>query len=145
MEESLKLLDIIKQQFECEEVDIKTYSPLTLAFIGDCIFDLVVRTKLVAEGNRRAEGLHKDKSTIVKAESQARMAEAFADIFTEEEAEVYRKGRNAKSYSTAKNAKVTDYRKATGLEAVMGYLYLKGEQERIVELTKMGMDIIGSK
>ena len=143
MEESLSLLNQLKKEFQCEEVDIRTYSPLTLAFIGDCIFDLMIRTIIVERGNRAAENLHKQKSMIVKATTQARMAEALADDLTEEEMSYYKRGRNAKSYSSAKNASITDYRKATGYEALMGYLYLTNQEERMIALTKLGMDKIG--
>lgn len=145
MEESLSLLGKLKKEFECEEVDIRTYSPLTLAFIGDCIFDLMIRTIVVERGNRAAENLHKQKSMIVKANTQALMAEALADDLTDEEMTYYKRGRNAKSYSSAKNASVTDYRKATGYEALMGYLYLTNQEDRMIELTKLGMEKIGIK
>ncbi len=141
MEESLSLLEQLKKEFDCKEVDIKTYSPLTLAFLGDCIFDEIIRTLLLLEGNRSAESLHKQKSKIVKAGSQAAMAEALIEDMTEAEADIYRRGRNAKSYTTAKNASVTDYRKATGFEALMGYLYLTGQQSRMIELVKKGMEL----
>lgn len=143
MEESLSLLEQLKAEFECKEVDIKTYSPLTLAFIGDCVFDQIIRTLLVLDGNRSVESLHKQKSKIVKAGAQASMAEALADELTETEADCYRRGRNAKSYTTAKNASVTEYRKATGFEALMGYLYLTGQQTRMIELVKKAMELTG--
>lgn len=140
MEESLSLLVKLKNEFHCEEVDIKTYSPLTLAFIGDCIFDLIVRTVVVERGNRTPQGLHKSKSKVVKAETQAAMAESLMEELTPIEASVYRRGRNAKSYTSAKNASIADYRKATGLEALMGYLYLSNEEDRIIYLVKKGLE-----
>lgn len=141
MEESLSLLTKLKKEFDCKEVDIKTYSPLTLAFVGDCVFDLYIRTILVARGNSRPESLHKHKSKIVKAAAQAQMAESLSEILTTEEADVYRRGRNAKSFSTAKNASVGDYRKATGFEALIGYLYLTDREDRIIELVKKAIEI----
>lgn len=140
MEESLILLDKIKSMFSCEEIDVRTYSPLTLAFIGDCIFDLVIRTIVVERGNRATESLHKKKSTVVKAGTQAQMVESLLEELTEEELAIYKRGRNSKSFSSAKNASVSDYRKATGLEALMGYLYLTKQEDRMLELIKMGMD-----
>ena len=134
------VLSIIKNDFAIKELDMNTYSPLTLAFIGDGIFDLIIRTVIVERANQTPNKLHNKKAAIVKAATQARMGEALLDVFNEEEADIYRRGRNAKSYSTAKNASVTDYRKATGLEAVMGYLYLKSQTERAVELTKIGLE-----
>lgn len=139
MEEAVSLLDKIKKEFACKEVDIRTYSPLTLAFIGDCVYDLIIRTIIVECGNRTPSSLHKLKSDIVKAKTQAEFMDAVAELLTEEEAGVYRRGRNAKSYTTAKNATVADYRKATGMEALIGYLYLQDREDRILELVKMGL------
>lgn len=140
MESGLSTLEMIKQQFQCEPMDLRTYSPLTLAFLGDCVYDLIIRTIVVERGNRAPEGLHKMKSRIVKAETQAKMIEALMDDLSEEEQSVYRRGRNAKSYTSAKNASISDYRKATGMEALIGYLYLKDDMDRILELTKLGLD-----
>lgn len=142
METSLSTLQQIKECFACQEVDVRTYSPLTLAFIGDCIFDLIIRTVIVERGNRAPDGLHKSKSRIVKAETQAAMVEALMDELTEDEKGFYRRGRNAKSYTTAKNASIGDYRKATGFEALLGYLYLTDRMSRILELTKKGLDLL---
>ena len=135
-----KINSYIKEQFEIAGADIKTYSPLALAYIGDGIFDLVIRSIVVSKGNTKANQLHQYTSHIVKAASQAQMIEALEEELTEEEADVYRRGRNAKSPTMAKNASMVDYRKATGFEALMGYLYLKDDFERIVELTKLGLD-----
>ena len=132
----------IKEQFGIADVDIRTYSPLTLAYIGDGIFDIVIRSVVVAKGNSRANDLHKRTSKIVKAHTQALMIEALEGELTEEEADIYRRGRNAKSGTMAKNASMSDYRKATGSEALMGYLYLKDDFERIVFLTKRAMELL---
>ena len=138
MEESITILEAIKQSFACSEVDIRTYSPLTLAYIGDAIYDLVIRTIVVERGNRSANNLHKKTIGYVNARVQARMVDALEEELTEEEASVCRRGRNAKSYTAAKNASIIEYRKATGLEALCGYLYLQGQQERMLELIKKG-------
>lgn len=127
----------IKEQFYIPEVDIHTYSPLALAYIGDGVFDLVVRTVIVGKGNTKPNQLHLRASQIVKAQTQARMVGALEDVLSEEEKDVYRRGRNAKSQSTAKNASLADYRKATGFEALVGYLYLTDRFQRVVELTKI--------
>ena len=142
METSLSTLQQIKECFACQEGDVRAYSPLTLAFIGDCIFDLIIRTVIVERGNRAPDGLHKSKSRIVKAETQAAMIEALMDELTEDEKGFYRRGRNAKSYTTAKNASIGDYRKATGFEALLGYLYLTDQMSRILELTKKGLALL---
>lgn len=142
MEKSLSFLEKIKETFACEEIDVKTYSPLALAFMGDCIFEIIIRTVVVERGNRRAEGLHKFKSAVVNAKVQAKMAEMLLPELTEEELACYKRGRNAKSHSMAKNATVGEYRKATGLEALYGYLYLQNQEDRLLELTKMGLEKI---
>lgn len=139
MEESISLLNSIKKEFDLGEVDLRTYSPLTLAFVGDCIFDLIIRTVVVERHNASPNRLHKEKSGLVKAETQARMAQALLPHLTEEELAVYRRGRNAKSYTTAKNATVADYRKATGLEALYGYLYLSDQTDRVLKLLKLSL------
>lgn len=136
----MKIDSYIKQQFTIKEVDIRTYSPLTLAYIGDSIFDLVIRTIVVGKGNTKASQLHYQTSHIVKAETQAKIIESLEAELTEEEADVYRRGRNAKSPTMAKNASMADYRKATGFEALMGYLYLTDNFLRVVELTKLGLE-----
>ncbi|MBO5209869.1 MAG: ribonuclease III [Lachnospiraceae bacterium] len=145
MEESITILDAIKQQFACKEVDIRTYSPLTLAYIGDAIYDLVIRTIVVERGNQSAKGLHKTTIKYVNAKVQAKMIDALEEILTEEEEAVYHRGRNAKSYTSAKNASIIEYRKATGLEALMGYLYLKGETARMLTLIQTAFEKIGMK
>lgn len=136
----MKIDSYIKQQFDLKEVDIRTYSPLTLAYIGDGIFELVIRSVIVGKGNTKASQLHYQTSHIVKAETQAKIIEALEEELTQEETDVYRRGRNAKSPTMAKNASMADYRKATGFEALMGYLYLKDDFPRMVELTKLGLE-----
>lgn len=143
MEEGMTILEAIKRQFQCDEIDIRTYSPLTLAYIGDAIYDLVIRTIVVERGNRSANNLHKKTVAYVNARVQARMIDALEDVLTEEERSVYHRGRNAKSYTSAKNASIIEYRKATGLEALCGYLYLQGQQERMLYLIHEAIDRIG--
>ena len=140
MEKSVTLLNQIKETFNCGDVDVKTYSPLALAFIGDGIFEIIIRTVVIERGNRSADGLHKTKSRVVNAKVQAKMAEVLLEELTEEELACYKRGRNAKSHTVAKNASIAEYRKATGLEALFGYLYLSGKEERILELTKLGLE-----
>lgn len=139
MEENLSFLGKIKQGFDCKEVDIRTYSPLTLAFLGDCVYDLIIRTVIVGEGNSRPSSLHKSKSAIVKAKAQAEFMDVIGDFLTEEETDIYRRGRNAKSGTMAKNASVADYRKATGMEALIGWLYLQDREERMLEIVREGL------
>lgn len=133
----------IREQFNIKKQDIRTYSPLTLAYIGDGVFDLIIRTVVVDKGNTSPNELHRHTSSIVKAHTQALMAEALMEEMTEEEHDVYRRGRNAKSFTTAKNATVADYRKATGFEALMGYLYLEDRFDRAVYLSRRALDLLG--
>ncbi|NBH83097.1 ribonuclease III [bacterium C-53] len=143
MEESLNLKDYVIKSFGEAKTNPKEYSPLALAFIGDAVYSLVIRTIIVDRGNVPVNRLHKETTSLVKAEAQAAVAEALHPLLTQEEEAIYRRGRNAKSGSSAKNASIQDYRKATGMEALTGYLYLKGDMERIVTLLKMGMELTG--
>ena len=127
----------IKEQFHLPPVDIRTYSPLTLAYIGDGIYDLIIRSIIVGKGNTKASRLHQETSKLVRAQAQSEMIDLLLPYLSEED--IYRRGRNAKSPTMAKNATMTDYRKATGFEALMGYLYLKDEFERMVELIKIAL------
>ena len=145
MEESLTLLKLIKRDFGLGEVDLRTLSPLTLAFVGDCVYDLILRTVIVERHNASPNQLHREKSRLAKAPAQAEMAEALQEELTQEELAVYRRGRNAKSHTTAKNASVLDYRKATGLEALYGWLYLSGQEERLLQLIRLSLNRLGWK
>lgn len=130
----------MQELFQLKEVDIKEYSPLTLAYIGDAIYDLIIRTFVVNKGNKQVQKLHLETSALVNAGTQSKMMRVLQEQLTEEEHAVYKRGRNAKSVSPAKNQSVTDYRRATGFEALLGYLYLKKEWQRILDLVKMGLD-----
>lgn len=144
MEKSVNsFLDWIKTEFNLEDKEAKQYSPLTLAYIGDGVYDLIIRTVLVEQANQPVNKLHRKASSIVKAESQARLVHEIMDSLTEEELAVYKRGRNAKSATSAKNASITDYRTATGLEALMGYLYMENQIGRAVALVKEGLLRLG--
>jgi ribonuclease-3 family protein len=143
MEESIRLLDNIKQIFGCSGQDVRAYSPLTLAYIGDGIYDLIIRSIVVERANRSNNDLHKKTIKYVKAESQSAMVLKLVPLMTEDEEQIYKRGRNAKSYTSSKNASIGDYRRATGFEALMGYLYLTGQDKRMLELIKTGIELIG--
>ena len=143
MEEGLNLLEQIKNVFACCEQDVRAYSPLTLAYIGDAVYELVIRSVVVKRANRSANDLHKMSVKYVKAEAQAKMIEALLEVLSEDELAVYKRGRNAKSYTMAKNASMSDYRKATGFEALMGFLYLSGQTDRMLDLIKQGIGLVG--
>ena len=137
MAESLKKL---KELFDLKDADLRTYSPLTLAYIGDGVYELVIRTILVKKANCPVNRLHKKASSLVKASAQSGMMEILEPLLTEEEKSVYRRGRNAHSATMAKHATMADYRRATGFEALMGYLYLKEDFSRILELVHAGLE-----
>lgn len=147
MEESVNWqFDACMQEiFQMKEVDIREYSPLTLAYIGDSIYDLIIKSLVVNAGNQSVNALHKMTSTYVQAAAQSKMMRVMQEHLTEEEHAVYKRGRNAKSVSPAKNQSITDYRRATGFEALLGYLYLKKDYKRILELVKMGLESLEEK
>ena len=130
----------MQEIFQMKEVDPGTYSPLTLAYIGDSIYDLVIKSLVVNEGNKQVQKLHKATSTLVQASAQSKMMRRMQEHLTEEEHAVFKRGRNTKSVSPAKNQSITDYRRATGFEALMGYLYLKKEWTRMLDLIKIGLE-----
>lgn len=130
----------MQEMFQMKEVDIKEYSPLTLAYIGDSIYDLIIKSLVLNQGNRPVQKLHGLTSSYVQASAQSRMMRAMQEHLTEQEHAIYKRGRNAKSVSPAKNQSVTDYRRATGFEALLGYLYLNKEYGRLLELVKLGLE-----
>lgn len=141
MEESItmELDSYLCEVFQTEEHDIRSYSPLSLAFIGDCVYDLVIKSLIIRKGNRPVNVMQIETSRLVQASAQSAMMRVMQEHLTEEEHAVYRRGRNAKSVSPAKNQSITDYRRATGFEALIGYLYLKKNYRRIVDLIKTGL------
>ena len=129
----------LKELFHLEDQDLRSYSPLTLAYIGDGVYELIIRTILVKKGNCPVNRLHKKASSLVKAGAQSAIMEVIEKELTEEELSVYRRGRNAHSPTMAKHATMADYRRATGFEALMGYLYLKEDYTRMLTLVRMGI------
>lgn len=132
-------LNQLKEAFALEDKDIRTYSPLTLAYLGDAVYEIMIRTILVKKGNCPVNQLHKKASSLVKAAAQSEIIKVIEEKLTEEEHSVYKRGRNAHSPTMAKNASMSDYRRATGFEALMGYLYLKEDYTRMIELIRMGI------
>ena len=115
-----------------EEIpEINTLSPLSLAFIGDSVYEMFIRTKILSLGNRPANELHKQAVKFVKASQQARAAHEIFENLSDEEKEIYKRGRNTNIHTVPKNADMADYRHATALEALIGYLYIKGEKARL--------------
>ena len=146
MEKSVgfEFVSYMNELFQMEEVDIREYSPLTLAYIGDCVYDLVIKSLVINAGNKQVNKLHQETSSLVQASTQSRMMRTMQEHLTEEEHAVYKRGRNAKSVSPAKNQSITDYRRATGFEALLGYLYLKKDYKRLLDLVKIGLDSLKS-
>ena len=130
----------MREELGMQEVNIESYSPLTLAYIGDCVYDLIIKTMVISEGNKQVKKLHQETSKIVQASAQSEMMRVIQEVLTEEEHAVYRRGRNAKSVSPAKNQSLTDYRRATGFEALMGWLYLQNDWTRMIDLIKIGLE-----
>ena len=134
------ILLTVNEIFNSKEVRPNEYSPLALAFIGDSVFDLVIKSVIVEKANCQVNKLQNKTSKIVRATTQALIVDALKDELSEEEANIYRRGRNAKPYTKAKNASYSEYCKATGLEALVGYLYLKGDTGRLIALIKTGLE-----
>ncbi|MBR1477173.1 MAG: ribonuclease III [Lachnospiraceae bacterium] len=130
----------MKQKFGLQDKDINTYSPLTLAYIGDAVYDLVIRSGVVLKGNMPINKLHRESVRYVSAPAQAKIVSLIEGELTDEEAEVLRRGRAAKIHTKAKNASLSDYMTATAFEALIGYLYLTGRTQRILELVKLGVE-----
>lgn len=139
VEDNKDFIGIIRQVLDVKQVDVMSYSPLTLAYIGDDAYDLVIRTYLLGKGNMPVNKLNRMADGLVRAKAQSDMMDVIESMLDEEEHAVYKRGRNAKSYTKAKNATVADYRRATGFEALMGYLYLQGRYVRMVELIRAGI------
>lgn len=137
MEKSI--MESMLEQLEVTKADTKTYSPLALAYMGDAVYEILIRTMVVSKANQQVNKYHKKVSSYVKAEAQAAMIIKLEPFLTEEELVIYKRGRNAKSYTTAKNASMIDYRMATGFEALVGYLYLKNDWKRLIELVHIGL------
>ncbi len=135
----VSLREEIAAAFPGRRQDIRSYSALSLAYIGDVVYDLIIRTAVVGKGNRPVNDLHRITVKYVSAGAQAKIVQALSEILTEEERTVFRRGKNSKPHTTARNASLSDYLKATGFEAVLGYLYLTDNMERALELVKKGI------
>ena len=134
------MLDAFINEFNVgEEIPPGQYSPLVLAYIGDCVFELFVRTYLIRNSNAHVKELHRSAAELVNNKSQSDLYQKIKDILTPEEDAVYKRGRNTTS-RPPKNALLRDYKSATGIEALVGWLYLNKKAERITELMKYLVD-----
>lgn len=136
-------LNCFKEALKLKEVEAREYSPLALAYLGDAVYELAIRTFVMNHGNTQVNKMHKRTAGLVKAEAQANFYKVLEEELSEEEKAVYRRGRNAKSVTMAKHATMKDYRMATGFEALMGYLYLTEQMERMAELLGHGLLKLG--
>lgn len=127
----------INQKYAVSEKEVDLLPPLTLAYIGDAIYEVYVRTYLISKMNVPVHKLHTMCIKFVKAKAQSDIIHFLEDKLTDEEKDIVRRGRNAKSGTIPKNADITEYKYATGFEALMGYLYLKGRIERLEEVFKL--------
>ncbi len=144
MEKSVSDLEHFKETLGIEtEPDASQYSPLVLAYIGDAVYEIMIRTKVVSDGNTQVKKMHKHTAELVKAGAQADILVAIWDDLTEEEKEIAKRGRNAHSRSVAKNASAADYRAATGFEALVGYLYLADRPDRLGAIVSLGLKRTG--
>ena len=145
MEESVKsgFPAYCREALQLQSMDARSYSPLALAYIGDAVYELVIRTRVISHGSVQVNKMHKKSADLVKAQTQAELYKVLEEELTEEELSVYKRGRNAKSVTVAKHAAMIDYRMATGFEALIGYLYLSEQYERLIELVSHGLTKIG--
>lgn len=114
--------------------EARQLSPVTLAFVGDAVYSLYIRERVLKEGDARLAELQKRTTAYVSAKGQSELLNKLESAFNCEEEDIYRRGRNAKKSTKSKNASVADYNRSTGLEAVLGYLWLSGQYERIYSL-----------
>lgn len=135
----------IEKNYFSVEIPPSQLSPLSLAYIGDAVYEMYIRSYIMKDCNMPVAKLHKAATRFVSATSQAEIVKNISDEFTDEEMSVYKRGRNAHSYTSAKNADIVDYRMATGLEALIGYLYIKKETGRLEEIIARSIDVINAE
>ena len=140
-----EILDYLLKPFNIERKEAKEFSPLVLAYIGDAVYELIVRSILVSMGNRPVNKLNKDATSLVKAGAQSEIIKLISDNLSEEEYTVFKRGRNSSPHTMAKNASMTDYKYATGFEALIGFLYLDNRCDRALDLVKLGIDLYLNK
>ena len=146
MEESVSLKEFLsyyKKAMNLQPVDADSYSPLILAYIGDAVYEVMIRMRVINKGSMPMNRIHRKTASLVTAGAQAKMLRALEEELTEEELAVYRRGRNAKSPTMAKHATMIDYRTSTGMEALVGWLFLREDFERLTELVSRGLGLLG--
>jgi ribonuclease III family protein len=133
----MNIMDNLSEYITLDEMEIRMLNPLIWAYVGDAVYEVYVRTHIISSGKRTSHDLHKISIKFVKAEAQSNYLETLLPDLTEEEQDIVRRGRNTKTYHVPKNANVIDYRRATALEALIGYLYLMKRYERLDEVMKL--------
>lgn len=146
MAENLSFYDKIKREFHLNETDTRQYSPIVLAYIGDSVLELIVRTVVTNKYHTKVSKINHICSDLVKATAQAKMIRYLLDndCLSLEEKSVYKRGRNANSLTKAKNAGISEYKMSTGFEALLGFLYLNNKVDRILHLVKVGIESINN-
>jgi len=139
-----EVFENINKEFPVKSGDLSSYSPLVLAYIGDAVYELYIRTLLLSKGNAPVHKLHKKSVDYVKAKAQSDIIHKMMEQLDAEEQDIVRRGRNAKSGTIPKNADVTEYRYATGFETLLGYLYIKQDYSRLLELLKISVEQVGT-
>ena len=136
-----EILDYLLKPFNIERKEATEFSPLVLAYIGDAVYELIIRSILVSMGNRPVNKLNKDATSLVKASAQSEIIKLISDSLSDKEYTVFKRGRNSSPHTMAKNASMTDYKYATGFEALIGFLYLDNRCDRALALVKLGVDL----
>jgi len=134
------IISNMRKDFDIKPMDVMNLHPLVLAYIGDAVYEVYIRTMLVINNKTNVNMLHKMSVKYVKAKAQADIVHRITDKLTQDEQDVVRRGRNAKSATVPKHAEVTDYRYSTGYEALIGYLYLTVNTERLMEILKLSVE-----
>ncbi len=129
----------IVEQYNFSENEVNNIAPLVLAYIGDAVYEVFIRTLLISEGNVPVHKLHQRSINFVKAKAQSEIIHRIMEKLNPDELDIVRRGRNAKSGTIPKNADVTEYKYATGFESLIGYLYLKKRNERLMEVLNMAI------
>ncbi len=140
-----EILDYLLKPFNIERKEATEFSPLVLAYIGDAVYELIIRSILVSMGNRPVNKLNRDATSLVKASAQSEIIKLISDSLSDKEYTVFKRGRNSSPHTMAKNASMTDYKYATGFEALIGFLYLDNRCDRALELIKLGVELYLNK
>ena len=135
-----EIVEFLLKTFEIEKRDVNEFSPLVLAYIGDVVYELIVRTVLVSKGNRPVNKLNNEATSLVKAGAQASILKLIKPDLSDEELRIFKRGRNSSPHTIAKNAGMSDYKYATGFECLVGYLYLDNNFKRALDLVRIGME-----